>query len=191
MRLLLLLLAFILLAVFGRWYYVCQIRGECGEKPSANDLRLATLGLRADGKAVLDGFDHFYFPPNSPNPQLNDNNRLFLDRAAAFLDENPRLHLCIIGNFGLDEQGSDAGFFENLGLQRASRIRQELLNRGITLDRLSLDYNPGASGVRQQPLEFNTYDIANTIDFARLAYTFSDMTFSDENFVRDTAVYGE
>jgi outer membrane protein OmpA-like peptidoglycan-associated protein len=189
MRLLLVFLAFVLFTLGVRWFYVCQIRGECGPKLENGTLRLNTLELRADGKTILSGYDHFFFPTNSATPELNDNNRKFLDKTAIVLFDNPRQKLCITGNYGLDEKGADAGFYENLGLQRANAIRQELVRRGVEEKRLYLDYNPGAAAVRQQPIEFNPFDVANTIDYARLAYTFEDMTFSDLNFLPDSAAF--
>jgi outer membrane protein OmpA-like peptidoglycan-associated protein len=189
MRLLLVFLAFVLFSFGVRWFYVCQIRGECGPKLENGTLRLSTLELRSEGKTVLSGYDHFFFSTNSAAPELNDNNRKFLDQTAIFLFDHPRQKMCIIGNYGEDEKGADTGFYENLGLQRANAIRQELVSRGVEEKRLSLDYNPGAPGIRQQPIEFNLYDAANAIDYARLAYTFEDMTFSDLNFLPDSAEF--
>lgn len=185
MRTLLPILAFIALALLARWWYVCQILGQCGpnteEKIVTN--RLQTLSFNHGNKTILKAYDHFAFDTGQVAPKLNANNGLFLDKITAYLQQNPTLLLNITGGFGIDEEGENRGFFENLGLARANAVRDLLIQRKLDPDRITLSFNTGAGAIRQQPIIFNAYTPAQSVEFIPLAYTFEDMTFSDESFV--------
>lgn len=185
MRNLLPILAFIALAVLAGWWCVCLILGQCGPKTEVNNTkeRPKTLAFNHGTKTILSAYDHFAFDTGQVGPKLNANNALFLDKITVYLQENPSLLLNIMGGFGIDEEGVNRGFFENLGLARANAVRDLLIQRKLDPDRITLSFNTGAGAIRQQPITFNAYTPAQSVDFVPLAYTFEDMTFSDESFV--------
>lgn len=185
MRTLLSILAFIALALVARWWYVCQILGQCVPETEVENtnVRPQTLAFNHGTKTILNAYDHFAFDTGQVAPKLNANNALFLDKITAYLQENPSLLLNITGGYGIDEEGVNRGFFENLGLARANAVRELLIERELDPDRITLSFNTGAGAIRQQPIAFNAYTPAQSVDFVPLAYTFADMTFSDESFV--------
>lgn len=184
MRTLLPILAFIALALVARWWYVCQILGQCAPETEVENtnVRPQTLNFNHGAKTILKAYDHFAFDTGQVAPKLNANNALFLDKITAYLQENPSLLLNITGGYGIDEEGLNRGFFENLGLARANAVRELLIQRKLDPDRITLSFNTGAGAIRQQPITFDAYTPAQSVDFVPLAYTFEDMTFSDESF---------
>ena len=182
MRNLLPILAFIALAVLACWWCVSLMFGPKTEVNNTNE-RPQTLDFNHGTKTILKAYDHFAFDTGQVAPKLNANNAFFLDKITAYLQENPNLLLNITGGYGIDEEGEDRGFFENLGLARANAVRDLLIQRKLDPDRITLSFNTGAGAIRQQPITFNAYTPAQSVDFVPLAYTFEDMTFSDESFV--------
>ncbi len=178
MRLFLMFLVFLAFLLFGRWYFVCQVRGLCGEAVPV-DTRLPTLTLTDGDSVVLSGFDHFAFTPGQVSPDLNDNNRLFLDKAAEYLLRKGAKQLTITGVYRLDEEGARYGFYENLGVARADEVRKMLMSRGILEERISLDHRIDSTNDLRRPLAFEAFsdDGRN-----RSLFTFTNMTFSDANF---------
>lgn len=185
MRTLLPIVVFIVLAVLACWWCVCLILGQYGPNTDVNntDERPQTLAFNHGTKTILSAYDHFAFDTGQVAPKLNANNGLFLDKLTAYLQGNPTLLLNVTGGYGIDEKGENRGFFENLGLARANAIRDLLIQRKLDSDRITLSFNTGAGAIRQQPITFNAYTPAQSVDFVPLAYTFEDMTFSDESFV--------
>ncbi len=185
MKNLLTILAFIALALAASWWCVSLIMGQYDPKTEVKttDERLQTLAFNHGTKTILSAYDHFAFDTGQVAPKLNANNALFLDKITAYLQENSTLLLNITGGYGIDEEGENRGFFENLGLARANAIRDLLIQRKLDPDRITLSFNTGAGPIRQQPITFNAYTPAQSVDFVPLAYTFEDMTFSDESFV--------
>lgn len=185
MRNLLPILAFFALAVLACWWCVCLMLGQCGPKMEVNNTneRPKTLAFNHGPKTILKAYDHFAFDTGQVAPKLNANNALFLDKIAAYLQNNPGLLLNITGGYGIDEEGANRGFFENLGLARANAVRDLLIERKLDPGRITLSFNTGAGAIREQPITFDAYTPAQSVDFVPLAYTFEDMTFSDESFV--------
>jgi outer membrane protein OmpA-like peptidoglycan-associated protein len=185
MRTLLTILAFIVLALAASWWYVSLTMGQYAPKTEEKntDERLPTLTFNHGTKTILSAYDHFAFDTGQVAPKLNANNALFLDKITVYLQENPKLLLNITGGYGIDEEGVKRGFFENLGLARANAVRDLLIQRKLDPDRITLSFNTGAGAIRQQPITFDAYTPAQSVDFVPLAYTFEDMTFSDESFV--------
>ncbi|MDX2067111.1 MAG: OmpA family protein [Haliscomenobacter sp.] len=185
MRNLLPILVFFALAVLACWWFVCLILGQNGPTMEVNNTneRPKTLAFNHGTQTILKAYDHFAFDTGQVSPKLNANNALFLDKITAYLQENPDLLLNITGGYGIDEEGLNRGFFENLGLARANAVRDLLIERKLDPDRITLSFNTGAGAIRQQPITFNAYTPAQSVDFVPLAYTFEDMTFSDESFV--------
>lgn len=184
----LIFLLFLAFALFARWYFVCELRQNCGEVPS--EVRPATLQLTEGDSVLLDGYDQFAFDSARLQPRLNDNNRLFLDTLAAILEARPGRNVTITGFYRESEADIAPGFFENLGLARADQVRKLMVKRGLEQTRFSLDYGLSEDEALREPLLFELYD-PNAIagDFEKVVFTFKNMTFSDANFEYDSDVF--
>lgn len=186
----LLFLVFCAFALWARWYFVCEVRGMCGEQ---EDVRLTNLQLLdADSIAVLDNYDQFAFDTFSVQPRLNANNEAFLDTLAAILLADTSRNLTITGFIRPAEAGwqPDRGFFENIGTARADAIRSLLVKRGVSEGRISLDYKMSNDPDLLEPLTFHLFDPnAGPEAYDRTAFVFTNMTFSDANFAFNSAEF--
>ncbi|MEM9847408.1 MAG: OmpA family protein [Bacteroidota bacterium] len=186
MRVLLVFLLFIAYALFARWYYVCQIKGLC----KAEVERPMTLQLTDDkGAVILEGYEQFAFDTTKVVPNLSENNRLFLDQVAAYVKDHPDKNLTITGFYRPSEEGRSSGMFENLGVARADRIRSLLARRGIDEDKITLDYAKSADETLDSPLLFELFIPELPSEFDKTAFTFTNMTFSDDNFEYNSAAF--
>lgn len=187
----LLLLAFLLFATGTRYYYVCELKGLCAAVPDEPaDPRLPTLQLREGDTILLRDYDQFAFDTSAVLPRLNDNNVAFLDTVAQILRADSSRNLTITGLYRPAEAGREYGFFENLGLARANVVRQELLRRGVAENRVTLDHEPAPSAALAEPLTFELYlPTDQEEDYAKTAFTFTNMTFSDANFEFDSDIF--
>ena len=188
----LLLVAFLLFTAGTRYYYVCELKGLCVETPAAEpaDPRPATLQLRQGERVILDGYDQFAFDTMTVLPRLNADNRQFLDTVAQILAADTSRNLTITGRYRNSETGRTYGFFENLGLARANVIRQELVQRGIAEERITLDHAVSQNPALPEPLTFELYVPSDLVeDYAKRLFTFSRMSFSDINFEFDSDVF--
>lgn len=85
----------------------------------------------ADKKNVSSA--RLYFPFRSTRPELADSTAAYFDDLISFLKANPKATVKVIGH--TDNVG-DAEINEKLGLQRAERIRTQLVRRGAPADRV-------------------------------------------------------
>lgn len=131
-------LLFLMYALLGRWYFVCEVRHHCGERETTETVKTATLVLTEGDKVVLEGFEQFFFPPDSIRPILSEENNRFLDELASFLAQNPSKQLLITGFYLQSESLAPSGFFENPGQARAAQIGLQLEDRGIDPLRITL-----------------------------------------------------
>ncbi len=186
---LLVFLGFLAFALLARWYFICELRQQCGVGELV-DARLQTLQLTEGDSVLLRGFDQFAFDSASLQPRLNDNNRLFLDTLADILEARPERNATITALYREGEEGIAPGFFENLGLARADQIRKLMMKRGIAQNRFTLDYGVSEDERLREPLLFDLYDpTAVEGGFEKVLFTFKNMTFSDANFEYNSAVF--
>lgn len=178
MRAFLVFLLFIAFALFARWYYVCQIKGMCEEQTRPLTMQL----LDENGQAVISGYEQFFFDTMLVSPDMTDNNQLFLDSVAAYLENRADRNLTITGLYRPSESKKSSGIFENLGVARADRIRSMLVRRGIEEERITLDYEQSSDENLTIPLFFDLFIPETPSEFDRTAFTFENMTFSDANF---------
>lgn len=184
----LLFLLFCVFALWARWYFVCEVRGLCGEQ----DVRLQTLQLTdGDDTVILDGYDQFAFDTMSVAPRLNANNEAFLDTLAAILLADTSRDLTITGFMRPSETDwqPERGFFENIGVARADAIRKLLVQRGVPEGRISLDYQRSNDPTLSEPLTFSLFDPRALAEYDRTAFVFTNMTFSDANFEFNSAEF--
>lgn len=190
-------LFFLMWASFARYYYVCKIKNHCGgqntevEKPT----RPQTLNLTFGEEVILEGYEQFAFDHGSSLPDLNKSNNTFLDALANILKEQPERSVTITGAM-LDEE-KDAPLKntlqENLGLARAELIRNQLKARGIDESRISLDYKAVKGNRLIEPVSFSLFPTAvdeeQPDEYAKVQFSFHDMTYSDANFEKDSDVF--
>lgn len=185
-----LFIAFLFVATIGRHYYVCQVKQLCDTStPIEESNRLKTLQLKDGEDVILDGYDHFAFGQDSTNAtiaDLNSNNTVFLDTLAQILHADSTKSLTITGFYTTKEAGKAAQFFENYGLARADAIRKLLVDRGIDINRITLDHGISEDLQLQQPLYFELFEDALIAEYDKTAFTFTNMTFSDANFEYDS-----
>lgn len=212
-------LIFLCWLFFCRWYYVCQIRNQCGYQTEiVEDLRDKSLNLVDNGKNILEGYDQFLFDANSFKPTLNANNEDFISKVAAHLKANPDKQMTITGNYlpsEVDSTGNTRyGMFENIGLARADAIRKLLVAAGIDESRMKLDHNLLSEGDSlNKPISFNcfgddatkladandsgdgegngknTEETPEEYDTGGQDFSFTNMSFSDANFKYDSDVF--
>lgn len=182
------LLLFLVFVVFARWWYVCEFRGLCdGEEIVPT--RAMTLQLMDDGKPIFpESFEQFEFDTTRIGPNMTDSNEAFLDKVAEYLKANPDKNLSITGYYRPSEAVISSGFFENLGVARADRIRSFLVRRGIDEERITLDYKESETEDLSEPLAFSTY-LPRPDEFEKTAFTFTNMTYSDANFEYNSAKF--
>ncbi len=192
---LVLFLATVLFVLGARFYYVCDMKDLCVVEDPIDILppseRARTLSLRIGDSTILSGYEEFAFDSASVYPLLSSDNVAFIDTVATIFEADTLARLTIVGFYRPSEQATADGFFENLGLARADAIRNLLTARGLAQDRISLDHGIAASEALGEPIMFDAYYpvSSNEGDYERLAFTFTNMTFSDANFAFNSAVF--
>jgi outer membrane protein OmpA-like peptidoglycan-associated protein len=179
------LLIFVCLAIPARWYYVCEIRHNCGDEPTeVQPVPRATSLVLMDGDSIiLEGYEEFAFDSNSVTPIMTNNNKQFLAAVANYLNDNPKKNITITGHFTENEKGKSSGINENLGVARARAIEDLLEKAGIEEDRMVIDHQMVSGNILKEPLTFSLYTPEEKPDdYARLQFRFEDMTYSDANF---------
>lgn len=180
---------FSVFAVFARWYFVCELRHRCDEQSVALD-SAATLELSFGDQAVLSNYEPFHFDFRSAKPKLSASNEEFLQRTAEWLKNHPDFHLTIEGHFLPNEANAPSGFFENIGIARASAIEELLRKMGVDPGRITLDYLEVEGETLSQPLTFVLYKPQSESDLMeRLQFSFEDNTFSDADFEYNSDVF--
>lgn len=175
----LLLLAY---AIPARWYFVCQLRHQCGDEPAlVPPTRPMTLSLYDGDKAILQGYEQFGFAPNAIQPDLSPNNQAFLAKVAEYLKANPDKKITLTGRFLPAESTAKSGIFENLGIARAVAVEQLLAKLGVDEKRFSIDYQKVTGTTLEEPISFHLFT-PKPNDYDHPVYSFKDNTFSDANF---------
>lgn len=178
-------LFFLVYAAFSRWYFVCEIRNHCGEQEIP---RLRTLSLVQGDTIILEGYEQFAFDATAIDPILTDDNREFLKKVAAYLNQKPDEKMKLTGRYFEDEKMAKTGIFENLGIARAARVRRYLHDLDVPEERVFIDYERVESKTMPEPLSFRIIEKMPG-DYANLSFTFKNMTFSDANFEFNSAVF--
>jgi outer membrane protein OmpA-like peptidoglycan-associated protein len=172
----------------SRFWYVCKIKNLCGEvSTTVEDIRPRTLNLKDGDQVILENYEQFSFPKNEVNPKLSPNNTEFLDQLASHLKQNQDKSLKITGNFRESEEGIKAGFYDNLGIARANKIKEALVARGVNENQFSIGYNKVRGESLLEPATFEILGGPSEFDtkgerLAEMKFTFNDMTFTESNF---------
>jgi len=179
------LIFFALFLIFGRWYFVCETRGNCGEKEEE-----VLLPERPKDLYLLDGrdtigsgpFEQFLFSPNIIMPDMNASNQAFLDNVTDYLTANPDRKIMLIGRFLATEKNAPSGFFENIGIARAAHFESLLENRGIDQKQIETGGLFSTEAEMERPLLFKILPKETANDFDVPQYRFEDNTFTDASF---------
>ena len=115
-------------------------------KQDSIDARVEAGGIRHEPVELEKATLHFNFDFNSTD--INQTSSKYLDEVADVLVENKRLNLTLTGH--TDNIGSDR-FNLRLSKERAQAIKEYLVDRGVTADRIMVD----GKGMRE-PLNNNT-----------------------------------
>lgn len=193
MRLFLGILVFTVWAAICRYGYVCEIKNHCNQILTPVETpRFQSLDLILDDSIVfLENYDQFLYPDGLTTPVLNKNNTIYLDSLAGVMKSDTSVFLTITGMYRPSEQGEAAGMFENIGMARADAARKLISERGIPEDKISLDADAGTVENLPEPVSFYLYTVNDETaeDYAKIQYTFTNMTFSDANFEKDSPVF--
>jgi outer membrane protein OmpA-like peptidoglycan-associated protein len=194
MRLFLGFLVFLVWASIARLYYVCEIKNLCNEpvEEPIEDLRPNTLSLILDDSiTLLKNYEEFAFEKDGIQPNLSENNKMYLDSVANFMKNDTLLNLSIKGFFRESESGDWSGIYEDLGTARAAGIRALLISRGIPEKSISLESNLSADETMSEPLTFDLYNTGDAIpdEFSKVQFSFTNMTYSDANFELNSDVF--
>ncbi len=175
--------AFLVFAVFSRWYFVCELRHQCGDETVAV-ARPLTLSLMDGGKTVLQGYEEFSFPAQSFKPAISANNEEFLQKTAEYLQLNVGKNMTLTGRYLAAESKAKTGIFENLGIARAAAAEDALKKLGVDEKRITIDYELAGGDHNNSPLSFDLYtpETENQEGYEKLQFSFTDNTFSDANF---------
>lgn len=185
-------LLFFLWAAFSRYYYVCVIKKHCEPNPPPTEQveqpRENTLAFKAQDSILLEHYEQFSFEAKSILPDVSENNKVFLDSVAAYLQANPSQSITITGFYGPGEKEIESGYYENLGVARAAAIRSILISKGIDESRFFLNSAMTESDNYAEPLTFNASGASDsnndeeTGQFVKEQFSFYNMSFSDANF---------
>jgi len=194
MRLFLGFLIFLAWASIARYYYICEIKNHCNEpiEEPIEDLRLNTLTLVLDDTiTLLKNYEQFAFGMDSVQPDLSENNKVYLDSVAGFMIEDTLINLSINGFFRESERGNWSGIYEDLGTARAAGIRALLISCGIPETSISLESNVSADEKMSEPVVFNLYNTSSAVpdEFSKVQFSFTNMTYSDANFELNSDVF--
>jgi len=174
-------LLFAVYAFFGRWYYVCQIKGLCEETttvieetPPVSD-RPTTLSIKHNGTLILSGYEEFAFELGKAKPDMSDNNAEFLERLAAEMVEKPDMVLRVKSKYRASEN-KPFNMYENLGIARFAWLEGEMEDRGISGKRIISNFEKMINDDLAVPFQF---EFINEIPkgTSDVSYTVEDMTY--------------
>lgn len=181
-------IVFLAYAIPARWYFVCQLRHNCGDEPTVVTTRPMTLALKYGEYTILQDYEQFGFPTNAVQPDLSPNNQVFLEKVAEYLKANSTKNITLTGRFLESEKAAKSGIFENIGIARAAAVEQLLVKMGVDEKRFSIDHQQVAGISIAEPLSFALYT-PKPNDYDRPVYSFKDNTFSDANFAFGSAEF--
>jgi len=133
-------LLFFVWASFGRWYYVCKVKGHC--TPTTEEARLnlppKTLGIYYSDTLLHKGYEQFVFNQSSVHARFTSNNTSFLNRLKRQMLDRQQLEVVITGFYLESEKNQKVKSGGNLGKARANRIQDWLIKKGIEKKRIEV-----------------------------------------------------
>jgi len=157
------LFLFLIFTLFLGWvaltrkYYVCEIKKSCGDISVVEKeiLRPKTLVLKFQDSLILENYEQFHFEKGSMETSLTENNIAFLDKLANYLNSSEDRQTLITGFFRNSEKNLKQGDFENMGSARAATIRNYLMDRGVSEEKIMVDFTPVDGEDLFEPINFS------------------------------------
>lgn len=188
--------AFLLWAIPTRYWYVCKIKNLCHSEAIAPlpaeslPVRAFDLTLLRGDSVLVSGREQFLFPVDSVNPVLTDDNRAFLEKIASWMKTTgTQDRLSLTGAWRPSETERSSGYFENLGLARAAKIREMISALGIEEERIALDHMASPAEDLALPMAFVLHPPGpDTVTGGTSgAFTLENMSFTRLNFAPNSA----
>lgn len=149
-------LLFFIWASFGRWYYVCKVKGHC--TPTTEEARLnlppKTLGIYYSDTLLHRGYEQFVFTKSSVKAKFTSNNTTFLNRLHQQLSDHQQLEVLITGFYLESEKDLKSASGNDLGMARAQEVREWLLREGISDKRIIINSELAMGKRLIEPLKF-------------------------------------
>jgi len=128
----------ILYWIFGAWYWTCKVKGLCErktevvqpavEKKIENPLVITAQGLN------LRSNENLKFNTGGINPEVPSAVDNKFGELKAYLDRNPNKEVTVTGLY--TNADPKPATFANLGLGRASKVKEVLVRKGIRADKI-------------------------------------------------------
>ena len=154
-----------------RKYYVCDIKKSCDSISVVEKeiIRPKTLTLKFQDSLIFENYEQFHFEKGSMETSLTENNITFLDKLANYLNSSEDRQTMITGFFRNSEKNLIQDDFENMGSARAATIRDYLMDRGVSGEKIMVDFN-GIDGE----------DLFEPINFSILEYVAPELIEESE-----------
>lgn len=125
----------------GTWYWVCQVRGLCGDAEGTANVAAAAPKAKPEpmfavldqGQPRFEAEAHLRFAAHQAAGVIPADVAAQLDAVAAFLRAHPARELQLIGLAHRNEQATDG---QPLALRRAIFLAEALIERGVNPDQL-------------------------------------------------------
>ena len=176
------LLGVLLIAAYtvgSRYYFVCELRGNCADTevvaPRSKDLRVSE---------ELSGYEQFAFTPGAVTADLSNNNQTLLDEIATHLKRHTAEMVEVTARYRPSEARQPAGIFENIGIARVARLEELLTQRGISPERIVPVAELASGSALREPVSFRFF-VPDSMAVEQATYAFVDMTSEAVNFVAD------
>ncbi len=105
--------------------------------PKKVAVNIPPLVVRDGAKTLINIKNNFKFTKSSPIPTIDADVSSSLNSLATYLKQNPKRAMQIMGTYTANE--TKPSNFDNIGLARASKIRQKLVQMGVDTKQLSLE----------------------------------------------------
>lgn len=125
--------------IFGAWYWTCKVKGLCERKveavqPAVEKKIENPLVITAEGLNLRSN-DNLRFNTGGLNPEVPSAVDNRFGELKAYLDRNPNKELTLTGLY--TNADPKPASFANLGLGRASKVKDVLVRKGIKADKIT------------------------------------------------------
>lgn len=125
--------------IFGAWYWTCKVKGLCDRKveavqPAVEKKIENPLVITAEGLNLRSN-DNLRFNTGGLNPEVPSAVDNRFGELKAYLDRNPNKELTLTGLYTNADPKPET--FANLGLGRASKVKDVLVRKGINANKIT------------------------------------------------------
>ena len=133
----------------GSWYWVCKVKGHCGEETEVVNSSISDESTIPDrernpfivsyqNKPLIRRAENFRFERSASNGEVPVEVKTALDSMTRYLLANPEIDVEVTGQFSEDEENPSD--LSNLGLARADYLSQQLIRDGLDEGRIIKSY---------------------------------------------------